>query len=1014
MRITLSIYLTFFIFNIAHSQKNGSSGVDPNIQSGSLQVKGVVTFSQDNKPIEGVNVINKNTTTNVITDADGYYSIEITSPDAILIFSAMGFRTKEIIVGAQSIINVTLETESKVLQEAVVIGYGKTSREMLTGSVSTISSDMIGKDPLPSLTQAIQGKAGGVHVIQRSGTPGGGIIIRIRGTTSIQASADPLYVVDGIPVNSNTNFVGGSDFNFGGATQGINILATINPDDIESIEILKDAASSAIYGARAANGIVLITTKRGKPGTNVINISTYAGVSEMPPERRYDLMNTEQFVSYMQDFYAYAGKTIPESLLRTDVNTDWQDEIFRKGTIQNYKVSSSGGTEKTRYYTSVGYFNQEGIILNSKFERINARLNLDYQHNKKLSFKTNFNITRALNDRIQEENSREGATKNGFITPPNLPVYENGKFAFDLVNKQRENAVAMLKLPVNKAETFRILGNTSLDYAITPALRINVNGGVDMSYIDEIFFMPPVDIRVFASSRGLAVNRSSKDQLWINENTLTYNKQINAHHVNILGGISFQESKFSFIEGRRSNFASNNIPSISVGGTLASANASIQEWSIISYFGRVNYDYKNKYLLSANFRIDGSSRFGANNKYGKFPSVAAAWRISEEPFLQTNNTISNLKLRGTWGITGNQNIPNYASYSLYSGGLSYLGIPAFTPNILGDSKLGWETTKQINLGIDIGFFHERILLLADGYIKNTSDLLINLQVPRTSGYQTYLRNIGEIQNKGFEFELTTKNLTRKFQWNTLLNMTFNRNKVMSLSNGDLYGSIGGTLSIARVGLPLGSFYGWKMDGVNPETGLIDFAKNDGTVGPPSQPEDKRIIGNPNPDFFGGITNNFQFKGIDLSVEGQFSYGNDIFNYNNFSLLSGNSGSNNGSVDWVKRWRKPGDITDVPKITPDNLDNGTVSSRFVEDGSFLRIRNITLGFTLPSVLTKKAQVKSIRIYATIQNAYVFTHYSGYDPEVSSSPGGANSGLVYGFDYGSYPQPRIFTGGINLTF
>ncbi|MBT1704745.1 SusC/RagA family TonB-linked outer membrane protein [Chryseosolibacter indicus] len=997
---------------VQHTQGN-TIKTPPREPSSQVKVTGIVTSADNLEPIPGVNVLLKNTSIGSVTDINGAFSI-MAPGNAVLIFSFVGMQTKEISINGRTSVNVSLSAESEVLNEVVVVGYGTMDRASLTSAVSTIGSNMIEKDPLPSITQAIQGKAGGVQVTQKSGSPGGGVSIRIRGTSSINAGSDPLYVVDGIPVNSSTNFVGGSDFNFGGGTQGINILSSINPTDIESVEVLKDAASSSIYGARAANGVILITTKRGSRNSNTISLNAYTGFSQMPSERKYKLMNTADYISYMQDYYSYKGTPVPESILRTDVNTDWQNEIFRTAPIQNYELSASGGSDKTQYYSSIGYYNQQGIILNSAFSRLSARLNVDHQFNDKLKFSMNVNLTRAVNDRVQEENSKEGSTKNGIVTPPNVPVYNaDGTFAFDAINTARENPVAMLTLPVNTAETFRVLTNAFVEYKITPALSFKTNWGVDMSYIDETFFMPPDYIKSFASSRGIGANRSTKDQLWVNENTLTFDKQLAQHKINVLGGISFQESKYSFVDARRSNFASNDIPIVSAGGTLSGAAATIQEWAILSYFSRVNYGFKNRYLLTANFRVDGSSRFGVDNKYGMFPSVAAAWRISEESFLKPVSKINNLKLRTSWGITGNQNILNYASYSLYSSGNNYLNTAGFVPSALGDRNLGWEKTSQLDIGIDVGLFNDRISLLADYYYKKTSDLLIGIQIPKTSGFQSLVSNVGEIENKGFEFELTTKNIVGEFSWNTSLNMTFNRNKILELPEGDIYGGVG-NLNIAREGVPIGSFYGWKMIGVNPETGMIDYARNDGTVGPPSRGEDKRIIGNPNPKFFGGITNTFFYKGFDLSIMGQFTYGNDVFNYNLFTVLSGSSDSNNGLTDWNRRWREPGDVTDVPRPTPSNFDNGTVSSRFVEDGSFFRLRNITLGYTLPTKITNRLNINSLRLYATVQNAYVFTKYRGYDPEVSSSHGGANAGLTYGYDYGSYPQPRMFTSGITLTF
>ncbi|GAB2780707.1 TonB-dependent receptor [Rhabdobacter roseus] len=977
------------------------------------EIRGNVSAKQEG-PLPGVNVVIKGSTRGTNTDAQGNYALVPLSPTDTLVFSLIGYPTREVPLANQTQINLVWEENAgQVLKEVVVIGYGTMDRKTLTSSVSSIGKREIENEPMPSITQAIQGKAGGVQVTQRGGSPGGGVSIRVRGTTSINASSEPLYVVDGIPVNSTTNFVGGSDYNLGGGTQGINILASINPSDIESVEILKDAAATAIYGSRAANGVVLITTRRGDANNSTISVNAYAGVSEVPRNRRYDMMNTQEYISYMQDYYRYAGTPIPASVTSTAADVNWQDQIFRTAPIQNYELSARGGSDKTQYFASVGYYNQQGTILNSGFSRISSRINLDHQHSDKLKLTANVNLTRAINNRIQEENSNQGATKNGISSPPNIPVRNpDGSWAFDPINTRRENPVAFLTLAKNDAETFRILGNVSAEYFFTPSLSFRSNWGADMSYINEDFFMPPRFIRNFAATGGLGSSRVSRDQLWINENMLTFDKQLESHHFNVLGGFSFQESKFTFTEARRNNFSSNDIPVISAGGTIAAASAGIEEWAIASYFGRLNYSFKDKYLFTANYRIDGSSRFGSNRRYGNFPSFAAAWRISQEEFLMQSNLISNLKLRASWGITGNQSIPNYVARSVYGGGANYINNPGFVPGNLGDSNLGWETTRQTDIGLDLGLFNDRITILADYYIKNTSDLLINVQIPRTSGFQTAFKNIGEIQNQGFEFELTTNNLVGAFRWTTSLNMTFNRNKVLSLPEGDLFGGTG-NVSLAREGQPLGIFYGWEMVGVNPETGMIDFAKRDGTVGAPTDPLDRKIIGDPNPLFFGGITNNFNYKGFDLSIMGQFVYGNDVFNYQLAEISDGFNASSNGLSDWTRRWRNPGDITDMPRPTPGSFDNAAISTRWVQDGSFFRFRNVTLGYTFPQSMMEKIGVKNLRIYGTIQNALLFTKYRGYDPEVATQAG-SNLGLVYGFDYGSYPQPRIFTGGINLSF
>ncbi len=973
-------------------------------------------------PVPGVSVQVKGTENGVITDEKGNFEIEA-GPTSVLVFTSIGFEPQEMMVNQNGSMAITLKTGAQTLDavDVVAVGYGTMNRRTLTSAVSSIGAAEIDDDVLPSISQAIQGKAGGVQVTQKSGSPGGGLNIRVRGTTSINASSDPLYVIDGIPVNSTTNFTGGTSFDFGGGTQGINVLASLNPNDVQSVEVLKDAASSSIYGARAANGVVLITTKRGQQGTSNFTVNAYEGFSQVPNERKYRLMNTSQYQDYMRDVYRFAldadgqPTPVPESILANPgISTDWQDEIFRTAPTRSYEIAASGGSDKTQYYTSIGYFDQQGVIRASDFSRLSARLNIDHQHSEKLRFSANVNLTRALNNRVQEENSREGATKSGIFMPPNFPVFNpDGGYSLDPVSTSRENPVAMLELPVNHAETFRVLANTTIEYRIFPELALKTNFGADVVFIDETFFMPPQGLRAYTGQGGIGARRNTRDQLWINETMLTFDKTFGNHSLNALGGVSVQESRIEFVDARRSNFPNNDIPYITAGGSNPFANSFPEDWAIASFFSRVNYGYKERYLLTANFRADGSSRFGPNSRWGYFPSFAGAWRISEEDFMKELPTVSNLKVRASWGITGNQSIPNYASYSLYSGGNNYLGLPGFIPNVLGDANLKWETTEQSNIGIDLGLFNDRVSLLADYYIKTTSDLLIGVTTPFSSGFQSRFTNFGSIRNKGFEFELSTQNLVGEFKWSTALNMNFNRNRVLDLPVERLLGGVG-NLNMAEPGLPLGIFYGWQMIGVNPQTGVLDFESENGDPVPPTNPDDRRIIGDPNPDFFGGITNTFQYRGFELMVMGQFSYGNDVFNYNLSTGLGGSNLSSNGLEDWTRRWRNPGDITDVPRPTPSDLNNAAISSRFVEDGSFFRIRNITLSYNFPDDMTERLNLKNLRVYATVQNAFVFTNYRGYDPEVSSSHGGANTGLIYGYDYGSYPQPRMFTAGVNFTF
>ncbi|KEO73153.1 SusC/RagA family TonB-linked outer membrane protein [Anditalea andensis] len=977
-----------------------------------MEISGRVLSGEDGLPIPGASIMIKGTTTGVVTNEDGNFTIMVNSGRDVLVISFVGMAEKEVTVGNQTFLEITLRDEAQRLDEVVVIGYGTMDRSRLTSSVSSIGSDALERDPLPSVAQAIQGKAGGVQVTQNSGTPGGGVSIRVRGTTSINASSEPLYVIDGVPVNGNTNFTGGQNFDFGGADQGINILSSLNPNDIASVEILKDAAATAIYGARASNGVVLITTKRGAAGQSRISINAYAGYSEVPRERRLNFMDSNQYIDYIQDLWSYnpSGGQINPALLNSNVYTDWQEEIFRTAPIQNYEISATGGSEATQYYTSFGYYNQEGTIQNSGFDRMSFRLNLDHQHSDRLRFSSNVNLTRAFNRRIQEENAREAPIRNGLTSPPTLRVRDElGNYVFDPQGTSRENPIAWLELPTNTAETFRILANIGATYEIARGLSFRTNVGIDVSYIEETFFLPPYGVR-YLEGIGVGGSRVTRDQLWLNENILQYERRFGDHSLDLLLGLSFQESRFNFTDARRNNFPFNDIPLISAGGVITGANASAQEWSIVSYFSRLNYGFKDRYLFTANFRVDGSSRFGQDSRYGTFPSFALAWRVGQEDFLRTSSTVSNLKLRTSWGLSGNQEIPNYVNQILYSGGQNYANQPGFLPNVFGDSNLGWETTEQYNFGLDLGLFNDRINLLADYYVKNTRDLLILVAVPRTSGYQNAFRNLGEIQNKGFEFELSTRNLIGEFSWNTSLNMTFNRNKVISLPEGDILGGVG-NFNIAREGLPLGSFYGWQTAGVNPETGMIDFLRNDGSLGAPSRQEDRRIIGNPHARLYGGITNNFFYKGFDLSIMGQFVSGIELYNYTAFYRLAGTNLSSNGDIAWTRRWRQPGDITDIPRPSPGNFDNSAVSTRWVEDGSFFRIRNITLGYSLPASITERLKVENFRVYTTIQNAFLITNYTGFDPEVNAL---STDGIAYGTDHSNYPQPRIFTGGVNITF
>lgn len=973
------------------------------------EVTGTVR-GEDNELLPGVNVILKDTRLGVLTNAEGKYSINI--PDSInrpiLIFSFVGFSTLEKPVGNESVVNATLTSETKELKEVVVVGYGVIDRQKLAGSVSSIGAESIEEDPVASLNQAVQGKMAGVQVTQNSGTPGGGLNFRIRGINTLNNSTtEPLYVIDGIPINTD-NYTGiGRE-----GRQSLNPLATINPADIASIEVLKDASAIAIYGARAANGVVLVTTKKGKSGSNQVNINAYYGIQELPDQ--IDMANADQYIQYMRDIYALNPDVEPNpEIFDRLADTNWQDEIYQTAPIQSYTLSTSGGSENTTYYISGAYFNQEGIVINSGFERINFKTNVEHQLSDKFTIGTNINLSRSTNDRVPEDFGRSAPVQLALISRSNVPVYdENGDYYVDGITN-RDNAVASAELTEYEDKTDRVIANAYLEYDIIEGLTFRTNWGIDKTDIEGHFYIPKEVIREGITKQGFRTNKRFRTYNWLNENTLNFNRTFGDHAVTVLVGNTLQQADMDEITLNATNFVSDDVTDIGSAGVYTAGDR-VQGWSLASFFSRVHYVFKDRYILTANYRIDGSSRFGEDNRYAYFPSVALAWRLSEEDFIKDLGIVNNLKLRASWGQSGNQPRDFYQSLPLYGLNAYYGDNVGFAPTVIGNSELSWETTTQTNIGLDIGLFDERISILADYYIKNTDDLLTSLRLPEATGELFTLVNLGEIRNTGFEFELSSKNIVQNdFRWITSLNMSFPKNEVTSLPGGDVLDGLGDASHLAREGYPVGSFYGYVAMGVNPETGNIMYADIDGD-GETSLPgaldtDDRTIIGNPHPDFYGGVTNTFFYGAFDLSIQGQFVYGNDVFNFTRRSYESLTGAGVTPSTDALDYWKQPGDVTEYPRPTYGNSTNNLVSTRWVEDGSFFRIRDVTLGFNMPQEWTDK--VSRLRFYLQVQNLYNFTSYDGYDPEINVYE---NRGSMIGADYGSYPRARTYLVGLNLTF
>lgn len=968
-------------------------------------VSGKVTSAEDGSALPGVNVLVKGTTTGTVTTINGTYSIEIPAGATTLTFSFIGFKAQEVDVNGRTVVDVTLENDITQLQEVVVTGYGTTLKKEFSGSTATIGSDAISKLPSLSVNQALQGQASGVFVTANSGAPGGGISVRVRGQTSINGSNDPLYVIDGVPVVAGNI----SQDGFGGQTQ--NALAGLNPQDIENIEILKDASSTAIYGTRGANGVVLITTKRGRPGKSTININAWTGFAE--PVGKIDLLSAREWVDVKNEGRVNAGLAplADNAYFNWDgqTDTDWVDAVFRTAKINEYQANMSGGDEKTRYFFSTSYRDEEGTLIGSSYRRGTVRLNLDHKASEIFSFGTNLSIASDLNKRIQNDNNIYGIYSASILTPPLRPITdENGEYV-DALPSFNTNPVRDALRPRFDNKTIKFIGNFYTDFKIMNGLNFRTDFSYDFNSVTEDHYAPA----------STAIGRPNGDGnfnfrqigTYIIEPTLRYAKNINnAHSINAVLGSTLQERKtFSSIV-RGNGFAKEELTYVTSAATIYDGDSFALTYSLNSLFGRVNYAFKEKYIASVSLRRDGSSRFGANQKFGTFYAVSAGWNFSDENFMKDLEWLTLGKLRASYGTTGNDGIGDFTYISAWTGGSNYLDNPAFTPTQIENKDLKWELTSTLDLGLEVSLFDSRVDLNVGYFIKKTEDLLFFSPLPQTTGFNGVWDNIGDIENKGLEIELggTVINAPSGFNWKLNGNISFLRNKVVSLVNPNLVRS--GFASIYQVGLPLNTFYGMKFLGVDPATGesIFQDTNGDGVV----NLNDETVIGDHQPEYLGGITNTFSFKGLTLDVFFQFVQGVDV--YNNTLQFTNNPGANWAmSSEMRRRWRQPGDITDIPKaFTSANVGlNQTDNSRYLSDGSYMRLKNITLSYDLPKELLTKIKLRSARVYATGQNLLTFTRYNGVDPEVSTF---ANTNTAMGTDFLTYPQSKVYQFGINIGF
>ena len=973
-----------------------------NIMAQKRTVSGIVTDSK-NEPLIGVNVTVKNaSTTGTITDIDGKYALEVPSGGSVLVFSYIGYSTQEVKINNRLVVDVVLKDDMQALEEVVVVGYGTMKKSDLTGSVSSITSDnfKLGTDLTPQ--QLMQGAFSGVNISQNSGKPGGSNTIRVRGGTSITASNDPLYVIDGVPISTSA---GVNQSNIGSSTtdffdqEPINPLSNINPNDIESINILKDASATAIYGSRGANGVIMITTKKGKAGMRQLDYSFNLGISNVA--KKLDVLTGDEYRNTVSEL----GLTLDDK----GQNTDWQDVIFRTAVSQNHYISFMSGSENTSYRASAGYSNQNGVMEGSGMKSANARMNINHKAlNDKLKLNMNISYGETNSDQAPVSNtvgSEMGSSMlyEAYVFNPTYPIYNEEGDYYD-VPPYRVNPASFSKELLDERATSQFLGNLTADWNFYKPFTLQVNAGYNKNTINRNSYISKSNLLGNGNNGYVTVQKLS-DYSKLLETILKYNQSFGKHNIDAMVGYSWQ---YFYSEGQTTKaygFLSDNFKwySLAAAQTVESVSSYAESNTLISMYGRINYNYADKYLLTATVRRDGSSRFGSGNKWGIFPSVAASWRISQEDFFQ-NDIMSDLKLRASFGITGSQEIGNYNSLSTLGASTNgYLvggeKITIVLPQQYTNPDLKWEQTAQTDIGIDFGFLNGKIRGSIDYYYKKTTDLLLSVAVPSPSLITTQIANVGTVTNQGVELDLSFDLMrTKNFAWDANLNLSHNKNEVVSLSNGQWTGDnmqvapcqgqgLSGTYAqLIMPGQPIGTFYGKRFIGI--VDGVEQFA-NDG---------ESEVIGCAQPDLTFGLGTNLQYKNWILSLNFRGSIGNDVYNCtaNNLAYLSNLPGRN-----VLKEAVTSGVSRDQAKV---------YSSRFIEDGSFVRLDNLSLGynFSLP-----KLYISNARVFVSAQNLFIITGYSGADPEVNSEI--SRTGVApLGVDYLSYPKARTFSMGINLSF
>jgi len=1000
--------------------QTGFAQTDPTIKS---RLSGRVLDAAGKQPLPGAVVRIKGVTNATNTDNEGRFTL-ITGQSFpyTLVVSFVGYVTQEVVANG-SPIEIILKENLNQLNDVVVTGYSTQERKYIAGSITSIKGDEIKDQPVAAFNQLLQGKATGVQVLSNSGVPGGGITFRVRGNNSINASVEPLYIVDGVFLNNNdpvTSF---------GNQSGSNPIADLNANDIESIQVLKDANATAIYGSLGANGVIIVTTKRGKRNTKgKINFNTYQGWSSAI--KKFEVTNGPQTALLANEsrINTAAQNGVPATGLIANPESlptyNRTDDLFRTARSQNYDLSTQGGTETSDYYVAIGYLNQQSIVMPSEYTRYTARLNYDNNITSKLKVGTSINISRSDRNLSGSDNNPQGVINSALYVRSYLPVFNaDGTYArygsFD-------NHLALIANLNNKSVGWRTIGNVFGEYAFSPYLKLRSSFSLDSENENYNSYSNTL-ISAGIASNGAASSNISQNYVYTNEQVLTFIKSFgrdSKHNINALVGNTFNTVNSNSTGSSGTGFATNSLTSVSSAATRSGTSA-ISASKLVSFFGKASYAFDDKYIIDGSIRADGSSKFGKNKQWGYFPSGGIAWRAGQEEFIKKLNFFDELKFRASIGLSGNQNgIGSYAALGLWSSGANYLEQAGTAPSQLANPDLTWETTRQIDLGTEFTILNKRLTVSLDYYNKYTYNLLLNVPVPYRSGFSSFLQNYGAVRNKGLEVAVRTTNINSgSFKWTTDFNISFNTNKIEKLASDIVQGASGRNISILRQGYPVNSFYLYKQLYVDPQTGnaAYDDVNKDGKI----TSADRQIVGNALPKYTGGFTNNLTYKNFDLNFFFYFQQGNKIMNMNDFFMIHGGTQANIGFVPrQLDRWTTVGQITDIPRLTTYSGDpdvNGgsannyggnvaSLSSRYLQDASFIRLKTLTLGFTLPSSLTQKIAVSRARLYLQGTNLLTFTHYDGLDPEISSQSANQNTA---GYDWATVPQPRTIQIGINVT-